>query len=115
MKKTILIILSAVILLCASLAGCGKKEEKVACPMCNGAGEVKYYYGEGDEDYNLGPCTSCDGTGFITVQTDGKTDGVICPSCEKRVDALVTKKDAAGESRSWCADCWAEYDAIMGN
>ena len=38
----------------------------------------------------------------------------ICGSCMKPVDELITKEDAAGESRTWCKDCWADYDAMMG-
>lgn len=40
---------------------------------------------------------------------------VVCGSCETYVDELITKEDAAGESRTWCTDCWADYDALMGN
>lgn len=25
--------------------------------MCNGTGEVKYYFGDGDDDYKMGPCS----------------------------------------------------------
>lgn len=41
------------------------------CPMCDGTGKVRYYYGESDleayitghESYTVGKCTSCGGTG----------------------------------------------------
>lgn len=110
--------------------------EKVVCSMCNGTGQVKYYYGDsawdaainGYNDYEYGPCTSCDGTGYIYVKTHSdnststnstsgsskESDKKTCPSCGKKVDKLVTKKDAAGESRTWCSQCWKDYDAIMG-
>ena len=100
------------------LAGCGSKEVKVTCTMCNGSCEVKYYYGEGDNDYDMGPCTSCDEEGYIMVVPKGDSNHgkrVVCGSCETYVDELITKEDAAGESRTWCADCWADYDALMGN
>ena len=35
------------------LTSCGNKEQKVTCTICNGAGQVKYYYGDGDNDYNM--------------------------------------------------------------
>ena len=43
------------------------------CPVCNGTGYVRYYYGAsaleawlaGEPDYTVGPCTSCNGTGKI--------------------------------------------------
>jgi len=116
MKKMILNIMVLMMVL-GVLTGCGKKEVEVACTMCNGSGEVKYYYGEGDDDYNMGPCTSCDEKGYITVVPEGDSDQgnkEICGSCETYVDELITKEDAAGESRTWCADCWASYEDIMG-
>lgn len=39
---------------------------------------------------------------------------VTCPGCGKKVSRLITKRDVAGESRTWCSDCWAEYDWILG-
>ena len=118
MKKSIVLVLAALMLMCSALAGCGgNKEQKVTCTMCNGSGEVKYYYGDGDNDYNMGSCTSCDGTGYVMIKPTGNSNGgkrVICGSCGKYVDELITKNDAAGESRTWCADCWAEYDSLMG-
>ena len=117
MKKSILFLM-LVFLMIAMLTGCGgNKEQKIDCTMCNGSGEVKYYYGDGDNDYNMGPCTSCDGKGTITVTPSGNSNlgkNDICGSCEKYVDKLITKEDAAGESRTWCSDCWEEYDDIMG-
>lgn len=77
---------------------------------------MKYYYGNGNSDYNFGPCTSCDEKGYIIVKTSGSSSSgkkAICGSCEKHVDEVVTKEDAAGENRTWCADCWNNYDDIM--
>lgn len=117
MKKLLALVLLLLIPL-GILAGCiGKREVRVTCTMCNGSGQVKYYYGEGDNDYNMGPCTGCEEKGYITVTPSGNSGGgkrVVCGSCEKYVDEVITKKDAAGESRTWCADCWESYDAIMG-
>ena len=104
----------------------GSKKEKVICSMCNGTGKVKYYYGDsaleaalnGHNDYEYGPCTSCDGTGYTYITTSGGSSSSsnlkTCPSCGKKVKSLLTKKDAAGESRTWCSSCWSEYDSIMG-
>lgn len=39
---------------------------------------------------------------------------VKCDSCGKYVDHLITKQDAAGVTYSWCFDCWASYDSIIG-
>lgn len=117
MKKSILFI-TVIIILVGIFSSCGKnKEVKITCSICNGAGEVKYYYGDGENDYNLGPCTSCDGKGFIMVTPIGDSNGgkrVVCGSCYKYVDNLITKKDATGENRTWCEDCWEEYDNMMG-
>lgn len=83
--------------------------------MCNGTGQVKYYYGDGDNDYNLGPCTSCDENGYNIVEVDKKdADKEICGSYNKAVDEFITKVYAAGENRTWCADCWADYDLMRG-
>lgn len=92
-------------------------KEKVICTMCNGTGKVKYYYGEGDDDYELGPCTSCDEKGYVYIKTSGSSSAgkVTCPSCGKKVNNLVTRKDNAGVSRTWCSSCWSSYDDIMGN
>ena len=117
MKKLIMCLI-ALIMVFGTLTGCESKEVKVTCTMCNGSGEVKYYYGEGDNDYDMGPCTSCDEEGYIMVVPNGDSNHgkrVVCGSCETYVDELITKEDAAGESRTWCADCWADYDALMGN
>ena len=117
MKRKCLFI-AAMLLICLGMTACGgNKEQKVTCTMCNGSGQVKYYYGEGDNDYNMGPCTSCDEKGYNKVIPKGDLSGgkrVICGSCETYVDELITQKDAAGEDRTWCADCWADYHAIMG-
>ena len=117
MKKSF-IVLTILILMAATISGCGgNKEQKVTCTMCNGTGEVKYYYGDGDADYNMGPCTSCEGKGYIMVVPIGDSDGgkkVICGSCTKYVDELITKEDVSGEQRTWCAECWKEYDRMMG-
>ena len=85
--------------------------------MCNGSGQVKYFYGEGDNDYNMGPCTSCDEKGYNIVVPSGNSGNgknVVCGSCEKYVEKTITKEDAAGEKRTWCTDCWESYDDIMG-
>lgn len=66
----------------------------------------------------MGSCTSCDEKGYIMVVPKGDSNHgkrVVCESCETYVDELITKEDAAGESRTWCADCWTDYDALMGN
>ena len=115
MKKSCLVF--ALVMTALLLASCGAKTQKVPCVMCNGTGEVKYYYGDGENEFNLGPCTNCDETGFVTVTPKGDSNGgkrAVCGSCEHYVDELVTKEDVAGESRTWCADCWAEYDEIIG-
>lgn len=117
MKKIISILLATILSL-SLLTGCGGNEEQqVTCTMCNGSGQVKYYYSDGDDDYNMGPCTSCDERGYIIVKPSGNSAGgkkVICGSCEKYVDEVITKKDVAGESRTWCSDCWENYDDMMG-
>ncbi len=49
------------------------EDSKVKCSFCNGTGKVKYYYGSsaleaylsGHNDYEYGPCTSCDGKGYV--------------------------------------------------
>ena len=117
MRKRLLLGSAFILLLCCMLVGCGNKEQKVTCTICNGTGEVKYYYGEGDNDYKMGPCTSCEGKGYVMIKPTGDSKGgekVRCGRCGKDVDELVTKKDAAGENRTWCADCWADYDSMMG-
>ncbi len=117
MKKAIALILLLLSLTFILTACSGNNQEKVTCTICNGSGQVKYYFGDGDNDYNMGPCTSCDEKGFILVTPSGDSDGekkIICGSCEKYVDEVITKDDAAGESRTWCSDCWASYDIIMG-
>lgn len=117
MKKSIICIALFSVLL-SLLVGCSEnKEQEITCTMCNGSGEVKYYYGDGDNDYSMGTCTSCDGKGTIIVKPSGNSNfgkKEICGSCEKYVDKLITKQDAAGESRTWCADCWESYDDLMG-
>ena len=117
MKRFKLMFVLSTIFLVLVMVGCGTKEEKVTCPMCNGTGQVKYYYGEGDNDYNMGPCTTCDEKGFIMIVPTGDSKGgtrVICGSCGKYVDELITKEDVSGEKRTWCEDCWKEYDGLMG-
>lgn len=55
----------------SSSVGNSKKTKK-KCIFCNGTGSVRYYYGgsaleawlDGYEDYYMGPCSSCDGTGY---------------------------------------------------
>lgn len=95
MKKSFVIIMLFVLLV-GLLSGCGSnKEQKVTCSICNGIGEVKYYFGDGDNDYNLGPCTSCEGKGYIMVVPIGDSDGgkrVICSSCYNMLTNLLPKK-----------------------
>ena len=70
-------------------------EQKVTCTICNGSGEVKYYFFDGNNDYNLGPCTSCEGKGYVMIKPTGNSNGgkhVICTSCGKYSDELITKK-----------------------
>ena len=111
----------------SSSGSLGSTTEKVKCSMCNGTGQVEYYYGEsaleaalnGQNDYELGPCTSCNGTGYVTVKTSAgsassSSNKKTCPSCGNKVSNLVTKKDVAGVNRTWCSNCWNEYNAIMG-
>lgn len=115
-KKALAISLSFLLMLLFLTSCGGNKEQKVTCSMCNGTGQVKYYYGNSDSDYNWGPCTSCDGKGYIMVVPSGNSNGgtnKICNRCEKYVEELITKEDKAGENRSWCADCWDEYEQLM--
>lgn len=50
-----------------------KEDSKVKCDLCNGTGKVKYYYGSsaleaylsGHNDYEYGPCSRCDGKGYV--------------------------------------------------
>ena len=98
--------------------------QRVKCSMCNGLGKVKYYYGEssfdaainGQPDYQYGPCSTCNGTGYVYIKTSGtpSADKVVCPSCGKYVTNLITRKDISGVSRTWCSSCWKEYDDIVG-
>lgn len=116
MKKKVYVLLFVLVMAFGILTACGNGtvEKKVTCSMCNGTGEVKYYYGDGDDDYNMGICTSCDGKGFSMVEVDKKdADKEICDSCKKSVDELITKADVSGEMRSWCSDCWTNYDELM--
>lgn len=69
--KEFIMCLIAIIMVLGTLTGCGSKEVKVTCTMCNGSGEIKYYYGEGDNDYDMGLCTSCDEKGYIMVVPKG--------------------------------------------
>ena len=105
-------------------------KEKVTCSVCNGTGKVKYYYGSssleaalnGQDDYQYGKCTSCDGKGYIyiTVKSNPSSSSgnasnmVTCPSCGKKVQKLISRKDKAGVTRTWCSDCWKQYDDIIG-
>lgn len=95
---------------------------KIKCTVCNGTGSVKYYYGSssleaalnGHDDYEFGPCSSCNGTGYKSGTVKGGSGSKICGSCNRRVDSLQTKKDASGVSRTWCSKCWSDYNKIMG-
>ena len=42
------------------------------------------------------------------------TSGRTCPSCGRKVSSLVTKRDNAGVTYSWCSKCWSDYHAIAG-
>lgn len=97
---------------------------KVECSVCNGTGYVKYYYGssdleailDGHDPYTTGTCTSCDGKGYSYVQAGGQKDhdsDVVCPSCYQWKDELITEQDASGTYRTWCSDCWEEYNRMM--
>lgn len=108
---------TALLVVMILITGCGNRKQKVTCVMCNGSGEVKFYYGEGDYDYSMGPCSSCDEKGYVLIVPSGKPGlgkRIICGSCEKYVDSLETKQDATGDSRTWCSTCWERYDDIMG-
>ena len=63
-----------------------------------------YYYFVFDPQYQV--CK-----GLTRVQYNGT---VTCPSCGKQVSKLYTRQDAAGVYRTWCSDCWQDYDDIMG-
>lgn len=107
------------LLVLSLLTGCGRnKVQQAICSVCNGTGQVKYFYGDKDDEYNWGPCTSCDEKGYIMTVPSGDSNGgknQICSSCERYVEELITKEDNAGESRSWCADCWDEYNGLIGD
>ncbi len=47
---------------------------------------------------------------FKGVSGDG---GKICPSCGDNVNRLITKKDWADATHSWCSDCWDDYQDII--
>lgn len=116
MKKTLVVGLIFLLVL-SLLTGCSRnKEQQVTCSVCNGTGQVKYYYGDKDDEYNWGPCTSCDEKGYIMIIPSGDSNGgknPICSSCKRYVEKLITKEDKARERRSWCADCWDEYEQLM--
>lgn len=116
-KKALTFSLSFLLMLLFLTSCSGNKEQQVTCSICNGSGQVKYYYGDGDNDYNWGPCTSYDEKGYVMIVPYGNSNGgksQICSSCGRYVDELITKEDKAGESRSWCTDCWDEYEQLMG-
>ena len=118
MKKEAFTIGVLLLLVLSLLTGCGgNKGQQVICSVCNGTGQVKYFYGDKDDEYNWGPCTSCDEKGCIMTVPSGDSNGgknQICSSCEIYVEELITKEDNAGERRSWCADCWEEYEQLIG-
>ncbi len=90
-------------------------KQRVTCTICNGTGEVKYYYGDTDY-YNMGICTSCDGKGYNYITPSGDSGGgtkKICGSCGSYVDSLITEKDKAGEYRTWCSSCWSDYNSFF--
>ena len=45
------------------------------CSQCNGTGQVKYYYGDKDDEYNWEPCTSCTEKGYIKIIPSGDSNG----------------------------------------
>ena len=53
MKKIVSLLMVVVMVDCVTACGGGSVEKKFTCTMCNGTGQVKYYYGDGDNDYNL--------------------------------------------------------------
>lgn len=118
LKKEAFTIGVLLLLVLSLLTGCGgNKGQQVICSVCNGTGQVKYFYGDKDDEYNWGPCTSCDEKGYIMTVPSGDSNGgknQICSSCERYVEELITKEDNAGERRSWCADCWEEYEQLIG-
>lgn len=118
LKKEAFTIGMLLLLVLSLLTGCGgNKGQQVICSVCNGTGQVKYFYGDKDDEYNWGPCTSCDEKGYIMTVPSGDSNGgknQICSSCERYVEELITKEDNAGERRSWCADCWEEYEQLIG-
>ena len=116
MKNLCLLFISFMVALLI-FSGCSKKSYEVECTLCNGSGEVKYYYGDGDSDYRMGPCTSCDEKGYITVTPSNKPTSdkqVICGSCGEFVEKIITKKDVGGDISKWCEDCWDSYYDILG-
>lgn len=118
LKKEAFTIGVLLLLVLSLLTGCGgNKGQQLICSVCNGTGQVKYFYGDKDDEYNWGPCTSCDEKGYIMTVPSGDSNGgknQICSSCERYVEELITKEDNAGERRSWCADCWEEYEQLIG-
>lgn len=38
---------------------------------------------------------------------------ITCPSCGRKVNSLISRKDKAGVTRNWCSSCWADYNDIM--
>ena len=118
LKKEAFTIGVLLLLVLSLLTGCGgNKGQQVICSVCNGTGQVRYFYGNKDDEYNWGPCTSCDEKGYIMTVPSGDSNGgknQICSSCERYVEELITKEDNAGERKSWCADCWDEYEQLIG-
>ena len=118
MKKESFTIGLLFLLVLSLLTSCGgNKVQQVICSVCNGTGQVRYFYGNKDDEYNWGPCTSCDGKGYIMTVPSGDSNGgknQICSGCERYVEELITKEDNAGERKSWCADCWDEYEQLIG-
>lgn len=87
MKKEAFTIGVLLLLVLSLLTGCGgNKGQQVICSVCNGTGQVKYFYGDKDDEYNWGPCTSCDEKGYIMTVPSGDSNGgknQICSSCER--------------------------------
>ena len=52
--KRLLTILFTLLIAVSLLTACGdNSEERVTCTICNGLGQVKYYFGEGDNDFTI--------------------------------------------------------------
>lgn len=50
---------------------------------------------------------------FINVAFPDNSSTVKCSGCDRDVDRVITNSDAAGVMRTWCQDCWDDYNYIM--